>query len=170
MKTIIRLFVALTLACYAMVSFGGLTSPDYGGQPYFSAYMSAVQTVTANTNTKLNFNTVEYDSGGYYDTTNFRFLPKVAGKYVVQCSVSFTTNSAAANYSAMIYKNGSLLYGSFQNIGSGTVSQAFQTAKTAIVPLNGSTDYVECWGATGQTNVNGIINTYTNFQAYYLGP
>lgn len=166
-----KILFAFWLFVYTSLAFAGLASPNFGGQPYFSAYMSAAtQTVTAGANTKLGFNTLDYDSGGYFDTTNNRFLPKVAGKYWVTCSASFTTISTTGGYSALVYKNGSLFAYAYQALATGAAGQQYAQAKSIMVPLNGSTDYVECWGATPGTVVTGGSNNFTNFQAFYLGP
>ena len=55
-----------------------------GSTPAFYAYMSANQTVTNNVNTKAQVNTEVLDTDGCYDnSSNYRFTPTTAGKYVV---------------------------------------------------------------------------------------
>jgi len=45
-----------------------------GNSPYFHVYMSASQTVTNNTWVKATYNTVEFESGVTFDTTNSKFV------------------------------------------------------------------------------------------------
>jgi hypothetical protein len=167
-----HIYLVWWLLIYSTFACAGLASPTFGGQPYFSAFPSATtQTVTSGANTKINFDTLEYDSGGYYDTTNKRYLPKVAGKYWVTCSVSFTTIATADFFSAQIFKNGAAYSLAFQFTTPGNAGQTYNISKSALVPLNGTTDFVECFGATTGTVVNnGGSNNYNNFQAFYLGP
>lgn len=148
-------------------------------QPYFSAYLSANQSFTAGTPTKIQFNTKNFDSGTYYDaTTNYRYTPLVAGKYLVTVQLTGQGLSSSANQyapvSAAIYKNGTqvaISSGQLYFYTSGiTLGQSANI--TAIVPMNGTTDYVEGWGniaTVGSTLFNGG-SVFTSIQAVYLGP
>ena len=77
----------MTLAGPSTNSNQTITIPDAtgtmmvsGNQQGFSAYLSANQSITANTFTKAQFNTTEFNLGSAYDaTTNYRFTPTVAG-------------------------------------------------------------------------------------------
>jgi hypothetical protein len=110
--------------------------------PAFSAYASANQTISNGTNTKLQINTENFDTASCFDsTTNYRFTPTVAGYYSFNGSVSFVSGSATQLAICTIFKNGSA-------VAQGSSSPFFSTIQnfshvSALVYLNGSTDYVE---------------------------
>jgi len=112
--------------------------------PAFSAYLSADQSFSTSTNTKLQFNTEDFDTSSDYDnTTNYRYTPSVAGYYQVNTSARLNYSGAASdNVQLHIWKNGtSHTYTQYNNAtgiyGSLNVS--------AIVYCNGSTDYIEVY-------------------------
>ncbi len=141
-------------------------------KPYFQAHLSANQSVTANTATKIQFNTKDFDSGGYFDaTTNYRFTPLVAGKYKVTLTViSNSVPAAGNNYFAGITKNGASLYAGVCT-AQGTASNYCTLTLSDIVTFNGSTDYIETSVTVPGTStiVLGTAGN-TTFEAYYLGP
>jgi hypothetical protein len=126
--------------------------------PAFSAYQSTLQSTTSATTTKIQFQTEEFDTASCFDsTTNYRFTPNVAGYYQVSGAVVYAGSTAAIV--VYIYKNGS----SYKRGTNPPTSGG--SAMSALVYLNGSTDYVEFYAisyATQNTTV-GIDNTY--FQA-----
>jgi hypothetical protein len=138
-----------------------------GNQPAFSAYLSANQTPISNfIFTKVQLNTEEFDTASAYDNaTNYRFTPQVAGYYQVNGSVSITS-STNSEILCVIYKNGSAAkWGIYQtrtaqaNDGSSIVS--------ALIYLNGSSDYIELYGYIAGTATLQFIGTQTRtyFQA-----
>ena len=117
-----------------------------GNGPAFSAWLSSNQSVTTGTFTKIQCNTEEWDTASAYDNaTNYRFTPQVAGYY--QVSGSANMNSATSNTECLvaIYKNGSAIkWGSY--ITRPTNNYDVGSAASALIYLNGSTDYVELYG------------------------
>jgi hypothetical protein len=126
-----------------------------GNMPTFSYYQSSAQTLSSVTFTKLTFTTSDWDTtSGMYSSS--RFTPTVAGYYQVNAGLSINT---ATQVVMSLYKNG----GEFKrgvNFQSGTGN-----AVSALVFLNGSTDYIEIYGylASGQALNAGVQLTY--FQA-----
>jgi hypothetical protein len=113
-----------------------------GTGPAFSVTMSANQSITSNVNTKLQFNTEDFDTNSCYNTSDYRFTPNVAGYYQINASVYLSTTVTFAQ--ASVFKNGALFKRGFSSStnGMGQVS--------TLIYLNGTTDYVECYGeATG---------------------
>jgi len=88
-----------------------------------------------------------FDTAGAYDnTTNYRFTPLTAGKYFVYASVQINAGDTAQAYSQLfIYKNGSVWRMAQQDNGSNPITNN-NLFVSAIVDMNGSTDYVECFG------------------------
>lgn len=130
--------------------------------PAFSAYPATTQSIPNAVATKVQLNGEDFDTAGAFDsTTNFRFQPTVAGYY--QFSGSFSTASVTTII-AFLYKNGAEYRRGNQNNGVTNSSQV-----SALIYLNGSTDYVELWGyqAFGSAqNTNGSnVNYLTGFLA-----
>jgi hypothetical protein len=127
-----------------------------GNMPAFSATRSATQAITATVWTKVQFNTEEYDTASAYDNvTNYRFTPQVAGYYQVTVN---TEAASAQNYAySGIYKNGSVAYRNSTALGAGT-----GTLVTALVYLNGSTDYIEAY-----VNFASSINLFNSQGSYF---
>ena len=128
--------------------------------PAFSAYQSSAQTLSTTTFTKIQFQTEEFDTASAFDNaTNYRFTPLVAGYYQVSGGISL--NGAATTVLVGLYKNGTL-YKYFSYAYSVATSSAYGSA---LVYLNGTTDYIELYGyvGVGQALVTGISGTY--FQA-----
>jgi hypothetical protein len=129
--------------------------------PAFSAYQSSAQTLSSATNTKIQFQTEEFDTNNNFDpTTNYRFTPTIAGYY--QVNGGFQVASSATGGAIAIYKNGS---GYKSGAGNPNATTSNQWQVSALVYLNGSTDYVELYGyiTTGQALVANAQFTY--FQA-----
>jgi len=65
------------------------TQTGFGGNntPAFRAFNSSTQNVANTTLTTLSFNSETFDSDGKYDTSNGRFTPAEAGKYVLFANV-----------------------------------------------------------------------------------
>ena len=127
------------------------------GLPAFSAYNSASQTIPTTSQTKLVFNTKDFDVTNAFDaTTNYRFTPLVAGYYQVTGALVISpVNTLSTLY---LYKNGSAFKKSSNPSNPGTNYCAI--AISAIVYLNGSTDYIELFidagGLSGySTNASG---------------
>jgi len=133
------------------------------GGPAFSAYQSSTQSVPNATWTKVQLNVKEFDTNNCFDnTTNYRFTPTVAGYYYVLGTTNYTAITSTSNWSTIqIGKNGTLVkYGTNQ---LGTPNGA-QCLVTALIYLNGTTDYIELYtyqsSGASSTLQNASNNTY----------
>jgi hypothetical protein len=107
--------------------------------PAFSATNNATQTLSSAVYTKIAFQTEEFDTNSNFDnTTNYRFTPTAAGYYQVNGRVLKT--STAADMLVVIYKNGSAFKGGAEP------STSYSCSVSALVYMNGSTDYIELYG------------------------
>lgn len=139
--------------------------------PLFMTEISAsdVQQVTANTWTKVVFDTEEVDTHGLYDTSNGRFTPQTAGYYQINAQIQPAT--AYATQALSIYKNGVS-----EKMGSFNLNQDMGSAHlNAIVYANGSSDYFELYWRTGTTQFingsdssGGVSQGFTYFQGYLI--
>jgi len=127
--------------------------------PAFSAIKSGNQTVTANTTTKVTFQTKEFDTNTNFDnTTNYRFTPTVAGYY--QVSGSFQ-QGGSGEVQIILYKNGS----AFKNGNWLSSTVVYAPIFSILVYFNGSTDYVEMYAYTGVTGTTIFSGASCYFQA-----
>lgn len=119
--------------------------------PAFSAYATALQTVSGSTSTKIIFNAEEYDTHNCFDaTTNYRFTPNVAGYYLIQGQTRF--NSVTSYFWTEVRKNGVL----YRRTGEPQGATMTQQNWSMLIYMNGTTDYVEAWHFNGNTS-----GTYT---------
>lgn len=139
--------------------------------PAFEAYLSSNQTFSDATYTKVNFNTEIYDTNNNYDnSTNYRFTPTTAGKYLVYSTlVMFAGGSTYAGLN--IYKNGSLYKENDADYDNGTESRNVISTST-VIDFNGSSDYVEIFGyldiTSGTPTFNGDAYKGCNFGAFKI--
>jgi hypothetical protein len=159
------------------VPSGGLTGQNY---PAFSVKLTSSQTVTNNTNTKIQFNSEIIDTDSAFDsTTNYRFtVPSgKAGKYFITGGATgFATNTGNLNYFRVhIYKNGTLTTSSEQNSTSGSGFD-YVSANTSIILDLAENDYLELYGlvryfsaATVVIVGDNYLNGLTNFSGYRIG-
>ena len=144
--------------------------------PAFEAYLSASQTgLTDGANVKLQADTEVFDTGNFYDnSTNYRFTPTVAGKYLVYANTMQEAATAGLLIwnTTMIYKNGSA-YRSIRNRpDNANNSGELSVYVDAVIELNGSTDYVEIYGSGNTTSGNWEfqeLNKTNYFGAYRIG-
>lgn len=144
------------------------TSPSgaaSGSAPAFFAYKNAAnQSVSAGTPTKITFDAESFDTNNNYDPATSRYTPTIAGKYLVTLQ-PYMRSSAGFN-TAYIYKNGVAIARNSSYIVGPIV--------TAIVDMNGTTDYLEGWGyittlvGDGNDISAGVNLTY--FQASLIAP
>lgn len=122
--------------------------------------------VTVNTPTRVQLNSVVFDPYGWFDTSSYRFTPKIAGYYRVSGVVASGGTAAAGNYLlSILYKNGAE-YQRMSEVQFGGTTDALQAVGTTLVYCNGTTDYLELWGQGGATSF-GL--TYTEFTAELIG-
>jgi hypothetical protein len=162
---------AITLAAPAVSGTNTLTLPAQTGTvmvngPAFSAYNTASQSIANNTNTKVIFQTEEFDTANCFDNaTNYRFTPTIAGYYQFNCNVSWAGVTANAVY-FQLYKNGSAFKIGNRQQASGQYT--FQVLST-LAYANGTTDYFEIYAfqnSGGSVNIDyGPVNE-TYFQAF----
>ncbi len=117
--------------------------------PAFSAYRSADYTGSNGSETKLDFDQERFDTSSCYDFNNQRFTPNVAGNYVFYLNYYwFGTNSnKILSAYARIKKNGSTVIGTFWiDPNDGAEENRLGMSVTAMVAMNGSSDYVEPYG------------------------
>ena len=158
----------MTTTLNASTSSGLVVTPDnsgnivlqYNGQsaPAFSAYNSTGTSLTGSTNTKVLFQTEEFDTNSNFASSTF--TPTVAGYYQITANVQWGTATESQCY---IYKNGS----NFKQ-GTNIATSTKGCAVTALVYMNGTTDYLEIYVYVASTYTTQTGATTTYFQGCLL--
>ena len=143
---------------------GGTMTPMF----YANQQSGTTQSISANTFTKLNMGTEDFDTASNYDTSNSRFTPQTSGKYWVFGAVMFATGTDISQVECAIYKNGSLIALNISPNDSYNNSYV-----TTILSLNGSSDYIELFAkhnASGTSQTTAAYNDgrYVKFGAYKI--
>ena len=108
--------------------------------PRFHARLSANQSIAHATSTILQLNTVDYNVGGYYNTSTYRFTPP-AGVYCI--TLMITINSSTPDFViGRIHKNGS--NGILDHRGTESAAgNAYVTCNGTVHTYLNGTDYLE---------------------------
>ena len=151
---------------------GNLTTQKIN-YPAFEARLSSTQTVSDGVDTKVQFDTEVFDTNNCYDnTTNYRFTPTVAGKYMIYGSVRGSANTNLSNLQKVmtfIYKNGSEYTSQFRiDLRNNNGTQA-STSFSQVLELNGSTDYVEIYSQSDVSADTPQFHPGAFFGAYRIG-
>ena len=127
--------------------------------PAFLAFQSSPTSIVNATATKVLFGNEAFDTNNNFSSS--RFTPTVAGYYQINANV--TINAGVATNIVYIYKNGSeyLRGGRVQT----STSPAGMTV-SAVVYMNGSTDYVEIYAFTNGGTSDTEANAVTNFSGF----
>ncbi|MDC1481804.1 hypothetical protein N8146_05870 [Ascidiaceihabitans sp.] len=155
---------------------GDNTFASAGGTntPAFQAYLSSNQTISHDTETKVAFNTEDFDTDNAYDnSTNYRFTPQTAGKYFVYGNVNGYIGTSNINSNrAILKKNGSTIKYVNQDYRNNPVKSA-DTTISIVVDMNGSSDYIELftlmeYSSSATVQVLGNSNRQSSFGAYKI--
>ena len=147
--------------------------------PAFEANLSSGQSISDNSETKVQFNTEIFDTDNCYDnSTNYRFTPNVAGKYYVYLRTTIDCTTGEARLVASnIKKNGSSIVFARIDFDRGTANQEAEGGTpvcVAVVDMNGTSDYLEGFARAdtndgSSSNVQGnSTERLTNFGAFKL--
>jgi len=130
---------------------GQVTVASTANPTFYATRITTIQSISANTWTKVQCQSEDWDTNSNYDNaTNYRFTPTVAGYY--QFSGGLEMNNVTGFYQIAFYKNGSShrVGGWYANSTNGC-----QITLSDLIYCNGTTDYVELYGATS-TAGNGF--------------
>ena len=136
--------------------------------PAFAARNNSAQTITNSTTAVMQFDTEYFDTDNCYNTSNYRFTPNVAGIYLINSSIQVASLSGIISLDIRL--NGSR----YANMALNLDNSGLQTvANSALVSLNGSTDYVEIGifqnsGANKDTVASPSNNLVNHFSGCYM--
>jgi hypothetical protein len=143
---------------------GNIIQASNAAPTFYATRITTNQSVSANTWTKVQCQSEDWDTNSNYDnTTNFRFTPTVAGYY--QFSGGLEMNNVSGFYQIAFYKNGSShrLSAFYANSTNGT-----QLSISDLIFCNGTTDFVELWGATSTSGNAFYTGGITRFGGVFV--
>jgi len=126
---------------------GTLTFGDAGGSntPSFQARISSTQDLSDASYTKMAAATEDFDTDGTYDhSTNYRFTPGVAGKFMFYGAANFDSSSTddLLQFRIALYKNGTRIMSTLNR----PVSKHYNyTSNFNFIDTANTTDYYECY-------------------------
>ena len=150
------------------------TATGFGGAntPAFEALLGSNQSISNNTQTKVQFGTENFDTDNCYDnSTNYRFTPTTSGKYFIYSTLSIQNGQNVGIAAHLeIRKNGSKVFLTQTNVFNNTVLNVVSVSACSILTLNGSSDYVEIFGL-GENNSGTptFLGTSANGQCIFGG-
>ena len=136
--------------------------------PAFKAVLSADQTGNTAAFTKVQINTVDFDLTSDFDTSNYRWIPSVAGYYHIMGQVYINTLADGKLGISVIYKNGTEFARGSQHSNGSTV--ACLSIASTLVYMNGTTDYVELYGYHNNASSLDFKSSikWTNFSGHLV--
>jgi len=146
--------------------------------PAFEAFLSSDQNLSDATHAKVQFDTEVFDTDNCYDnSTNYRFLPTVSGKYVVYGNIEGDGEGTNKTNRVIIqiYKNGSNVGRHYYFAGTDSPSNNITQSIMKVIEMNGTSDYVEIFAfvdavSTVQAKLeSGNPDLRTYFGAYRIG-
>ena len=103
------------------------------------------QDMSAGSGATVQWQTVDVDTGSFWDSTNHRYTPTVAGWYSVNGIIRFTFDSAPAGYAFFtVRKNGTnVLSYQWQSASGDELGSSMLPIPSTFIQLNGSGDYID---------------------------
>jgi hypothetical protein len=151
------------------VALGGTLSGVAPTGPAFHARLGAAQGLAVNTNTKVAFNSVLFDTNTCYNVGTYRFTPSVAGYYHIHATAQFYHTALGGAYTArcQIWKNGALFLAGTE-IGVPNSGQINNPQCAGLIPMNGTTDYLEVYVWTNNVRIQNLQPDGDNI-SYWCG-
>jgi len=137
--------------------------------PAFEARLSNEPAIATGTWTKVPVNVEIYDVGGCYDnSTNYRFTPTTAGKYVFYVQVGINSIADGKFMYASVYKNGSVLFSDGNAINHTGHAGGLASRYTITAEANGSSDYFEAYAYHNHGSDRNFTAGWSFFGGYKL--
>ena len=129
--------------------------------------MSAHQGVGDNVTTKVAFDTVNYQTSGTYDTSNYRFTPAVAGNYQFMINIVADSQATANLYAVTVklYKNGSSISEQSDGVNFNFVDNYPRQAPVSfnVTDTSDADDYYEVYTAINDTSSTPQVFRYGSY-------
>ena len=128
--------------------------------------MSTNQTISNNIYTKINFNTVAYDTNSNYNASTYRFTPTIAGYYKMDFNLGIVATAGRTYaFAPSIYKNGT----SYSSLEFDMLISASATNVNVpysdLIYMNGTTDYLEAYFYQYDFTATSTVNILSTNQS-----
>jgi hypothetical protein len=139
--------------------------------PAFEAHSASEQTLSDLTYTQVTLGTEILDTDGNFASS--RFTPTTAGKYFIYgiITVGASITNRLTYTQVALYKNGSIYKQTNNNPNDTYPIAELCLPVSAIVDMNGSTDYVELYAYLEASSANPTVlftNKQTSFGGYRI--
>ena len=142
---------------------GTVTGAGGVNTPAFKAYLNGTQAISANTGTKITFDAEVFDTNNCFDSsTNYRFTPTVAGKYIIGLHTGGASHTGECGI--FFKKNGSTNIYTWDATKTGT----FREGGWRIITFNGSSDYIEGYAFFNSNRTISGAST-DNYSTFFEG-
>lgn len=125
------------------------------------------------TNAKLAINTVVLNAEGWWNTSSKRFIPQLAGRYLLTayCSGGAVGGAGDTINDLAFCKNGvTSPLACVRRVPAALSTYGPELAITYQVIMNGSSDYIELWGSIGHATLTTTLACTQQLDIVYLGP
>lgn len=112
--------------------------------------------ITTATHTKVTFGTERFDVGSGYDAANSKFLPGVAGKYLISAALAMTLDATATQLWILLYLSGTAVVSNVLRSSDGSGGSSISVA--SVLSLSAS-DYVEVYVYHTKSGDGAVIGT-----------
>lgn len=130
-----------------------------GNGPAFFAYLNSNQSCPNDSVIRVvQFNVESFDTNLCFNTTNYRFLPNVAGYYQINLSVDIDDQNVGSfgDVFFAIRKNG-VTYHHIGGIRIAADVAEFIMSGSVLIYMNGTTDYIEGTASNGSGNASSAV-------------
>jgi hypothetical protein len=133
--------------------------------PAFFATTNGNQSITNSTFTKVTLDLEIFDTNNNFASSTF--TPTIAGYYQISGGISNLNGNTPTRTIVSIFKNGS----GYAGFGDYTASSAYRTYGSALVYMNGTTDYIELYTylAGSSLSLQGGISTGVGYNTFLSG-
>lgn len=136
--------------------------------PAFRAYASsATQTIASGTQTRVLFQTEQYDTEGNYASS--RFTPSVAGYYQFNSSVRIAGPSGTGERMLVLYKNGAEYARGTNDQGTEIGATFYTMSVSADAFANGTGDYFEIYIQQGSGSNKDLTAVNVSYITWFSG-
>ena len=146
------------------------TSKLSGGTntPAFYAYRATSnQSIPDNADTTIQYNAELFDTDSCYNTSTYKFIPNVSGKYFINACILLNGGSNSTRFEFYIVKNGVIAKAVRQQ---GADGNPFSIKIAGIVEANGTTDEItiQFYAFTGSLqvvfNASGVTSFFEGYR------
>lgn len=149
---------ALTVSDAGVVTFA---QQPVNPVPAFRAYNSSTGSLGTTAQVVVPIDTIVFDTNNYFNISTYRYTPLIAGYYMFICTTS-VTHSSSSFFTTSLFKNGdqdTTLY-----VSRDVTSNSQLASGSAIVYMNGTTDYVESYArSVGASTGTWGTSTFSGF-------